>query len=59
LEGDHASNIALQREHLQIEHQARMVRIGRRYADRPIQIGQSRVGCFSFRLLNTPLHLAH
>src|SRR5688500_15854137 len=40
LECDHSRNVALQREHLKVEHQARMIRVRRRYSNRAIEIGQ-------------------
>ncbi len=39
LEGNDAGDIALQCEHLQIEHQSRMVGVSRGHPDRPIEIG--------------------
>ena len=58
LERDDAGDVALQREHLQIEHQPRVVGVGGGHADRPIEIGQVRVGGLRFGLLDAALHLA-
>ena len=40
LERDHPRHVALQRQHLQVEHQLRVIGIRRRHADRPIEIRQ-------------------
>ena len=40
LERDDAGDVALERQHLQIEHQPRVVGVGGRHADRPIEIRQ-------------------
>ncbi len=40
LERDDACDIALQRQHLQVEHQPRVVGVCSRHADGPIQIRQ-------------------
>ena len=40
LERDDARDVALQREHLQVEHQLRVIGIRGRHADRTIEIGQ-------------------
>ena len=58
LEGNHARDIALQRQHLEIEHQSSVVRVGGGNTDRPIQIRQRVVLGIGFRPLNAALHLA-
>ena len=60
LEGDDPRDVALQRQHLQVEHQPRVVGVGRP-ARRP---GRSRSGSWlsarlGLGLLNAPLDLAH
>ena len=40
LERDHAGDVALQRQHLQVEHQPRVVGVGSRHAHRTIEIRQ-------------------
>src|SRR5947208_12027566 len=57
LERDDPGDVALQSEHLQVEHQTRVIRIGRRYTDRPIQIRQAIVS-LGLRFLNAALDLA-
>ena len=60
LEGRDPRNVALHREHLEIEHQARMVGIRSRYAQRPVQIGREIVfRDIRLRLLDAALHLTH
>jgi len=59
LKGDHPGDIALQRQHLQIEHQPRVVRVRGRYANRAIQIRHAGIGRLGLGLLNAALHLAN
>src|SRR5687767_4333618 len=58
LEGNDPGNITLESQHLQVEHQPRMVGIGSRYTHRTIQIRQPVVRRLSLGLLNPTLHLA-
>ena len=44
LEGDDAGDVALQRQHLQVEHQPGVVGVGGRHAHRAVEVGQARVG---------------
>src|SRR6266850_3727614 len=59
LEGNDPGDIALQCQHLQIEHQPRVVRISGGYSDWPIEIRQRIADGVSLRFLNAPLDLAH
>jgi len=58
LERDDARDVGLQREHLKIEHQFRVVRVCGRYADRTVEIGQRTVERLRLRLLNPAFHFA-
>ncbi len=59
LERDDAGDVPLQREHLQVEHQLRVIFVGRRHANRAIEIGQRVVERLRFGLLYAALDLAH
>src|SRR5262249_29520269 len=59
LESDDASNVSLERQQLEVEHQSRVGGIGRRDADGPIEIGQIAVFCVDLGLLDSPLDLAN
>src|ERR1700716_2345075 len=59
LERYDASDVSLESEHLQIEHQLGVVCIGGWDADRAIQIRQVRLGGVALGLLNAPLYLAN
>ena len=59
LEGHHAGHVRLHRQHLQVEHQPRVVGIRGRHAGRPVEIRQLIVRRRRFRLLNAALDLAH
>ena len=58
LERDDARDVALQRQHLQIEHQPGVVGVGGRHAHRPIQIRQRIVRRVGFGLLNAAFDFA-
>ena len=59
LERYHARYVALHRQHLQIEHQPRMISIGSRDADGPIEVRQLMVGGVCLSMLDTALHFTH
>ena len=58
LERNDARDIALQRQHLQVEHQSRVVGISRRHTDGPIQIRQRIVLRVGFGFLNAAFDFA-
>ena len=58
LERDDAGDVALQRQHLQVEHQPRVVGVGGRHAHRAIEIRQRIVRRLGLGLLNAALDLA-
>ena len=58
LERDDARDVALQRQHLQVEHQPRVVGVRGRHADRPVEIGQRIVRRRRLGLLDAPLDFA-
>ena len=43
LEGDDAGDVALERQHLQVEHQPGVVGVGGRHADRAVEVRQVRI----------------
>jgi hypothetical protein len=57
LERDDPGHVTLQRQHLQIEHQLRVVGVRSRHAGGTIEIGQRLIGRARFRLLNPPFDL--
>ena len=59
LERDHACDIALQRQHLKVEHQPCVVGIRSGHSDGAIQIGQCVVLRIGFGLLDAPLDFAN
>ena len=59
LERDDPGDVTLQRQHLQVEHQSRVIGIGRRHAHGPVQIRQRIIRGVSLGLLNAALDLAH
>jgi hypothetical protein len=59
LERDDPGNVGLQSQHLQVEHQVRVVRVSGRHANGAIQIRQPVVGRLRLGLLNAALHFAH
>src|SRR5216684_1096750 len=58
LKRDDPGDVSLQSQHLQVEHQARVVRISGRYAEGAVQI-EARIGRLGLRLLNAALHFAN
>ena len=58
LEGDDAGDVALQRQHLQVEHQPGVVGVGGGHADGPVEIRQVRIGGRGLGLLDAALDLA-
>ena len=58
LERDHAGDVALQRQHLQVEHQPRVVGVSGRHAHRAIEIRQWESAVCGLGFLNAALHLA-
>ena len=58
LERDDARDIALQRQHLQIEHQPRVIGVSGRHAHRSIQIRQRIVRRVGLGLLNAAFDFA-
>ena len=58
LERDDAGDVALQRQHLQVEHQPGVVGVGGRHAGRAVEIRQRVVGGAGLGLLDAALHLA-
>ena len=58
LERDDPRDVGLQREHLQIEHQLRVLFPVRRHADRPRQHVRQRIAVLLLGLLDAPLDLA-
>ena len=59
LECDHPGHVALESKHLKIEHQPRVVGVGRRHADRPVEIRQRVVLGVDLGHLNAALDLTH
>src|SRR5689334_17430715 len=59
LKRDDASDISLQRKHLQIKHQSRVVGVGSRDAHWPIEIAQWMIHRISFGLLNAAFDFAN
>ncbi len=59
LKGDHARDVSLQRQHLQVEHQSGVIGIERRHAERAIGVRPWILFGGDFGLLDTPLHVAH
>src|SRR5438876_7590229 len=59
LKGDNPGDVSLQGEHLQVEHQARVIGVSSRYAHWAIQIRHPRIGRLGLSFLNAALHLAN
>ena len=59
LEGDDSSDVSLERQHLQVEHQLGVIAVTNRNADRPIKIRQVGFSGVAFSLLNTALYFAN
>ncbi len=59
LEGDHAGDVRLQREHLQIEHQLDVFLPRLRRADRPLQVVGQRRAVLALGHLDPPFDLTH
>src|SRR3954468_20865654 len=59
LERNDARDVALEREHLQIEHKSRMIDVSSRRAHGPVQVRQRIVRDAGLRLLNSPLDFAN
>ena len=58
LERDDAGDVALERQHLQVEHQPGVVGVGGRHADRAVEVRQRVVRRVGLGLLNAALHFA-
>jgi len=59
LEGEHARNIALHRQQLQIEHQSRVIGIHFGHTRRPVEIGQRVVFRVGLGALNAAFNFTH
>ena len=58
LEGDDAGDIALEGQHLQVEHEPGVVGVGGRHARGAVEVGQRVVGGAGLGALNAAFHFA-
>src|SRR6185436_18876827 len=59
LKRDHTSDVALERQHLQVKQQLYVIAVGGRYSERAVEVRQGILRGMLLRLLDTPLDFAH